>query len=179
MARDQARHRLTIMTAIGSRVVALSIALSFSAGALAAPSQGDWPNYGRDPGAMRFSPLTQINPANVSTLKRAWTYQMPPPGVRMEVGVGFGAARPRLAENAAPEAAEAAAAAGPRRFFLQSEVTPIVAGGLMVVSPPYGRVVALDPVTGKEIWSYLAQGPLRGLAYWPGNKAHGARVIFP
>ena len=35
---------------------------------------GDWPAYGRDPGAQRFSPLTQITPDNVHTLTRAWTF---------------------------------------------------------------------------------------------------------
>jgi quinoprotein glucose dehydrogenase len=162
----------------GFAVAAVLLAAA-ATGATAAATQDDWPNYGGDPGAMRYSPLTQITPANVSRLRRAWTYQMRPPGMRMEVGVGFGGARPPPAQNAAPEAAEAAAAAGPHRFFVQSEVTPIVAGGLMFISPPYGRVVALDPSTGKELWSYAAQGPLRGVAYWPGDKTHAARVIFP
>jgi glucose dehydrogenase len=40
----------------------------------AAASSGDWPYYGRDPGAQRFSPLTQITPQNVGTLTRAWTF---------------------------------------------------------------------------------------------------------
>lgn len=35
---------------------------------------GDWPNYGNDPGGMRFSALTQINRENVSELKTAWVY---------------------------------------------------------------------------------------------------------
>ena len=35
---------------------------------------GDWPLYGRDAGAQRFSPLTQITPQNVATLTRAWTF---------------------------------------------------------------------------------------------------------
>ena len=35
---------------------------------------GDWPSYGRDPGAQRFSPLTQITPQNVATLERAWAF---------------------------------------------------------------------------------------------------------
>jgi len=39
-----------------------------------AADNGDWPAYGRDPGAMRFSPLDQINTTNVSQLQRAWTY---------------------------------------------------------------------------------------------------------
>jgi glucose dehydrogenase len=40
----------------------------------AAGSSGDWPYYGHDPGARRFSPLTQISPQNVATLTRAWTF---------------------------------------------------------------------------------------------------------
>jgi quinoprotein glucose dehydrogenase len=36
--------------------------------------EGDWPAAGRDPGAQRFSPLTQITPANVATLERAWAF---------------------------------------------------------------------------------------------------------
>src|SRR5438045_669590 len=120
------------------RKLALGAAV-FSSAALAAP-QGDWTSYGRDPGGMRFSPLTQITPANVGKLKRAWTYQMRPPGVRMEVGTGFGGGSPRQAQGAAPEAAEATASATPKRRFIQSEVTPIVADGLMFISTPYGRV---------------------------------------
>jgi quinoprotein glucose dehydrogenase len=43
-----------------------------------AQSATDWPEYGRDPGGMRYSPMTQITPANVSQLKVAWTYGMNP-----------------------------------------------------------------------------------------------------
>ncbi len=35
---------------------------------------GDWRSFGRDPGAQRFSPLTQITPANVVNLQRAWSF---------------------------------------------------------------------------------------------------------
>ena len=35
---------------------------------------------GRDPGGTRYSPLTQITPANVSQLKVAWVYHMKPAG---------------------------------------------------------------------------------------------------
>lgn len=38
------------------------------------PVDGDWPSFGRDPGAQRFSPLSQINAENVSALKEAWTF---------------------------------------------------------------------------------------------------------
>jgi hypothetical protein len=34
----------------------------------------DWPHYGGGPEQTRYSPLTQITPANVATLKVAWTY---------------------------------------------------------------------------------------------------------
>lgn len=34
----------------------------------------EWPAYGHDPGGARYSPLTQITPANVAQLQRAWTY---------------------------------------------------------------------------------------------------------
>jgi glucose dehydrogenase len=36
--------------------------------------KGDWPEYGRNPGGARYSPLTQIHTGNVSQLRRAWTY---------------------------------------------------------------------------------------------------------
>src|SRR4029453_11918123 len=34
----------------------------------------DWPHYGGGPEQIRYSPLTQITPANVTSLKVAWTY---------------------------------------------------------------------------------------------------------
>src|SRR5258705_12545748 len=36
---------------------------------------GQWANYGNDPGGRRYSPLSQINTENVKNLKLAWTYQ--------------------------------------------------------------------------------------------------------
>ena len=43
-------------------------------GHAADPPSGDWPVYGHDAGSTRFSPLTQINRDNVSTLAVAWTF---------------------------------------------------------------------------------------------------------
>ena len=37
----------------------------------------DWPVAGHDAGAMRYSPLEQINRTNVARLQRAWTYNVP------------------------------------------------------------------------------------------------------
>jgi quinoprotein glucose dehydrogenase len=44
--------------------------------------------------------------------------------------------------------------AGRRRSL---EVTPIVSNGVMYISTPLGKVIALDPVTGREIWKYDAR----------------------
>src|SRR5690606_7736563 len=37
---------------------------------------GEWPMYNRDLGGTRYSPLTQITPANVANLREAWVYQL-------------------------------------------------------------------------------------------------------
>lgn len=54
------------------------------------PDRGStqWPTYGHDSGGMRFSPLTQIAPANVANLKPAWVYHMKPEGFVVEQGRG-------------------------------------------------------------------------------------------
>jgi quinoprotein glucose dehydrogenase len=41
---------------------------------LASTVAADWPHYGGGPEQTRYSPLTQITPANVGALKVAWTY---------------------------------------------------------------------------------------------------------
>jgi glucose dehydrogenase len=43
-------------------------------------AQTSWPSYGNDPGAMRYSALRQIDAANVSRLKLAWTFRAGKPG---------------------------------------------------------------------------------------------------
>ncbi len=60
-----------------------------------------------------------------------------------------------------------------------SEVTPIVVNGVMYL-PAAGRVVALDPETGKEIWQHPIVGAAvsrRGLAYWPGDAGNPPRIV--
>jgi quinoprotein glucose dehydrogenase len=148
-----------------------------SAASAAVPAATEWPAYGRDPGGMRYSPLAQINSSNVAGLQVAWTYHM----------------KPAVAESssASTDAAESgqrpAEGAGPRRRrrggrFRQSEATPLVVGGLMYISTPYSRVVALDPQTGTESWVYQLPGASepaqRGVAYWPGDDKHSPRIVF-
>jgi len=60
-----------------------------------------------------------------------------------------------------------------------SEATPIVVHGVMYL-PAGKRIVALEPETGKEIWSYEpASGTpsRRGVAYWPGDANNPPRVL--
>ena len=127
------------------------------AGTLLLPASGraleEWPTYGHDYGDGRYSPLSQITPANVARLKPVWTYHM------------------RTADRAG-------------RGFAASENTPLVVGGVMFISTPYGRVVALDAETGKQRWAYAVpsgdQPATRGVAYWPGpkNKTTGSEIVF-
>src|ERR1700686_3951237 len=61
-----------------------------------------------------------------------------------------------------------------------TEMTPIVVNGMMYLATN-NRLVALEPETGKEIWSYeLKNGEptRRGVAYWPGDGTLPPRVFF-
>jgi glucose dehydrogenase len=51
--------------------------LLMSSGAFA---QTDWPSFGNDPGAMRYSTLRQIHTGNVERLQPAWTFRTGKPG---------------------------------------------------------------------------------------------------
>jgi quinoprotein glucose dehydrogenase len=135
----------------------------------AAPSP-EWPTYGHDPGAQRFSPLTQLTPGNVAELQVAWLYHMRPP----------------VPATAAPVAASAAQGRGRGRGrggsgFAISETTPLVAAGVMYLTTPYGRVVALDPTTGKEVWVFHVPNgypSTRGVEYFPGDRQTPPQIVF-
>ncbi len=90
-----------------------------------ASASSEWPHYGGDQGGMKYSPLDQINRANVSRLKvaREWkTGETPLPQYGTTPG-GF-------------------------------QNTPLMIGNVLYLSTPYNRVVALDAETGRELWSY-------------------------
>lgn len=148
----------------------LAALLVLSAPALAQDG-GDWPTYGHDKGAMRFSPLDQITPTNVRDLRVAWVYHMKPVG--SDAPVDAGDAQRRVSEGAGIARASR---------FAASEMTPLVIGGRMYISTPYSRVAALDATTGKEIWVRDIPGPgqpsLRGVEYWPGDGQIGPRIVF-
>ena len=48
--------------------------------AVVGSAQKDWPSYGNDPGALRYSSLRQIDAGNVERLKAAWTFRTGKPG---------------------------------------------------------------------------------------------------
>ena len=109
--------------------------------------EGDWATYGHDKGGQRNSPLTEITPTNVARLVPAWVYHMKPPAPPA-------APSPVVDANAAAQRATEGVGAGSggafnrrRSRFAGSQATPLVVGGRMFVSTPYGRVVALDPAS--------------------------------
>jgi quinoprotein glucose dehydrogenase len=155
----------------------------------------EWQTYGHDAGAMRFSPLKQLTPENVGRLKVAWVYHMKPEGFRPAGGGGRGPAvmegRPPAGgpvgdEPPPPTAAPAGAggSGGRTQFgsgFRPSQVTPLVIRGIMYITTPYSRVAAVDPTSGKELWSYqLPSGnpSTRGLEYWVGDGKTPAQLVF-
>ena len=61
-----------------------------------------------------------------------------------------------------------------------SELTPIVVNGMMYIAMN-NRVVALEPESGKEIWTYEMKNgepTRRGIAFWPGDGNIPPRVFF-
>jgi len=130
----------------------------------------DWPTYQRDPGGTRYSPLTQITPANVASLQIAWIYHMRPPNLPdMQI--------PQDGHDAG-DASDGHSSG----HFSVSEATPLVVNGVMYVPTPYGRVTALNSDTGQEIWVYdLPDGDkpaTRGVEYWPGDRDAAAEILF-
>ena len=121
----------------------------------------EWPSYGNDPGGMRYAPLNEITPKNVSRLKVAWEYHT------SDKSDG------RRGDSPSTSAFEA---------------TPILVGGRLVFCTPFNRVIALDPLLGREVWpspfdpkidrtvKYENQLTCRGVSAWtdkaaqPGDK---------
>jgi quinoprotein glucose dehydrogenase len=65
--------------------------------------------------------------------------------------------------------------------FAAGETTPLVINGLMYVTTPYSRVVALDPATGKERWIFplpTGQPSTRGVEYWQGDARTPSQIVF-
>jgi quinoprotein glucose dehydrogenase len=84
-----------------------------------------WAHYGNDPGGSKYSPLTQISPANVHALEVAWEFH-----------TGDVADGERIPGKSAFEA------------------TPILMDGALYFCSPFNRVFALDAETGEQRWVY-------------------------
>jgi len=135
------------------RWILLLAVSALSAAAQIAPA--DWPNYTRDLAGTKYSPLDQITPDNIGKLLPAWSFS------------------PKV-DPTTPPLTPAVAPLG------TSAATPIVVKGVMYL-PAGKRVVALDGVTGAEIWSYALPSGVasqRGVAYWPGDRQNPPRVLF-
>jgi quinoprotein glucose dehydrogenase len=143
---------------LGTALVLTGFALA--ATAAQQPDQ-DWPYYGADQAATKYSPLADINTANVRHLKLVW---------RWETG----------------EQPIAQYGTTPGKF----EATPVVIGGVMYLSTPYNRVVALDAASGRELWVYDPQAYLdgqvpngtgfvhRGVATWRDSASGALRILI-
>ena len=152
------------------------------------PAAKEWPTYGHDSGGQRFSPLTELTPENVGRLQIAWTYHMRPAGFTGGGG-GFPTMEgrgPGGAVGDTPETPEGNGRGAGRggRFgsgFRPSGDTPLVKDGIMYMATPYSRVVAVDPVTGQELWSFpLPSGnpSTRGLEFWAGDGKTPSQIVF-
>lgn len=122
----------------------------------------EWRVYGGTD-SLQFSPLDQIDRENVNELEVAWTY--------------------RSGDVTTKEAPS-----GPTSF----QATPILVNGILYFPTPLSRVIALDPATGAERWSFDAQIDLserygvlasRGVAYWedperPAEQPCARRIVF-
>jgi len=122
-----------------------------TAGEAVPRSVSTWPEYGGG-GGRRYVDLAQIDARNVTQLEIAWIYR------HADVSDG---SSPALGSTSA------------------FEVTPIIAAGRLVFCTPFNRVIALDPLTGGELWRfdpeidlagrYANQLVCRGVAQWQGN----------
>ncbi|MBI1941910.1 MAG: pyrroloquinoline quinone-dependent dehydrogenase [Acidobacteria bacterium] len=110
----------------------------------------EWSSYGGDLGGTKYSSLDQINTTNVTKLKVAWVYDT---GDFSE-GTEY-----------------------PTRSAF--EATPLAVDGVLYVTTPFCRLVALDAETGEKRWEFDPQIDKsmrinlfvnRGPAYWSDGK---------
>ncbi len=130
-----------------SLVSALVSACALSAAMPAPAEQPGWTTFNGDLAATKFAAVDSFTPESVGDLERAWSFRTG------DVADGSGE-RPATVWSA----------------------TPIYANGTLYLGTPFYRIIALDPATGEERWSYdtastlqaLTQPALknRGVAYW-------------
>jgi quinoprotein glucose dehydrogenase len=119
----------------------------------------EWRFYSGDNGASKYSPLDQINKDNVAELRVLWRHPQVDPALI--------AANPQLR---------------PSNRYMS---TPIMADGVLYVTNGIGLAEAIDPETGKTIWTQrpVVPGPegliggtiSKGVAYW--RNGEEARIL--
>ncbi len=117
--------------------------------------EADWPGFHGNLAAQKYSPLTQITPENADQLEPVWEVHTG------DVSDGSGDL-PQTVWSA----------------------TPVYANETLYLGTPFYRILALDPATGEERWSYDSQARLealtqpalknRGVTYWDGEGETGA-----
>jgi quinoprotein glucose dehydrogenase len=109
-----------------------------------------WPVTEGATGGGRYSPLADIHVGNVHELEQAWVYRH---------GDYFDAPLPGFNGT-------------------RSETTPIMVADRLIFTTPTNRVIALDPETGAELWTFdpgldrnewYAAWTNRGVAAWQGT----------
>jgi quinoprotein glucose dehydrogenase len=154
MRRTLYRYRYLVL-AISLAIVPGQITLRYVVATnridLSTGGVADWPQYGRDQQGTRYTSLSQIDAGNVAYLEKAWEYHT---GDFSDGSDG----RPETTFQA----------------------TPILVDGVLYLATVYGRVIALDPETGAEIWTYdpgidpsVDRGEFanRGVTYWRAGDA--------
>jgi quinoprotein glucose dehydrogenase len=132
------------------KVITLLAATAAFVAILTPAAAQQWPYYGASAGNTKYSALDQINKENVGKLEIAWEY---------DTGDwSDGSEHPS------------------RSAF---EATPLVIDGVMYLTTPFHRLLALDAETGKLRWAFDPKYDRtqrvnlfvnRGVAYWSGSR---------
>jgi quinoprotein glucose dehydrogenase len=134
-------------------LLAAAFALLAPAIAAAQAQTAGWPVTEGQPGGGRYSPLADIHTGNVDQLEQAWVYRY---GEDDYFDGGF----PFFDDGSS------------------SETTPILVDGRLIFTTPTNRVIALDPESGEELWTFdpgltrmewYAMWTNRGVAAWHGG----------
>jgi quinoprotein glucose dehydrogenase len=132
----------TSISLTAALVIAVTAAVATQGRRGPADTARDWPVYGGDPGGRKYSALTAITRENVHRLTKAWEW--------------------KTGETPLPQFGT---------FPGAFQNTPLMIDGVLYVSTPYNRVVALDAATGVERWAFDPK------AYEDGQPASGQGFV--
>jgi quinoprotein glucose dehydrogenase len=128
--------------------IAVVLALLVSAGGPGEAQQSvEWPNITGSASGTRYSPLDQINASNFNNLKVAWEWRG-----NKDAGIDLGGQ-------------------------VNARSLPIYVDGMLITtSGPKRTVVAMDPATGKTLWSF--QEPTTARLEYSMRANHGKGVAY-